>query len=85
MFDFWRATVFCLEYRVSKHEMTIYAKNVGGMTPRLRLWLDPAANENNRWHCRPVATRAVPPNFVAPRNVFNTPQKSFPSKMYFAP
>jgi len=30
MFDFMRATVLCLERRFSKHEMTKYAKNVGG-------------------------------------------------------
>ena len=29
MFDFRRATVFCLGYRISKHKMTRYAKNLG--------------------------------------------------------
>ena len=30
---FRRATVFCLGRRFSKHKMTRYAKNVGGMPP----------------------------------------------------
>jgi len=29
--DFRRVTVFCLGYRLSKHNMTRYAKNLGGM------------------------------------------------------
>jgi len=29
MFDFRRITLFCLEKRLSKHEMTIFSKNVG--------------------------------------------------------
>ena len=33
MFDFTRATVFCLGYRLSKHKMTRYAKNLGGHGP----------------------------------------------------
>jgi len=33
VFDFRWATVFCLGYRLSKHKMTRYAKNVGGMAP----------------------------------------------------
>jgi len=31
MFDFRRATVFCLRHRFSKHKMTRYAKNLGQM------------------------------------------------------
>jgi len=31
VFDFRRATVFCLKRRFSKHKMTIYARNCGGM------------------------------------------------------
>ena len=31
MFVFRRATVFCLEYRLSKHKMTRYSKNFGGL------------------------------------------------------
>jgi len=41
MFDFRLATVFCLGYRLSKHKMTRYFKNLGGMEPWaswLRLW-----------------------------------------------
>ena len=30
MFDFRRAGVFCLGYRLSKHKMTRYAKSFGG-------------------------------------------------------
>jgi len=30
MFDFRRTTLFCLEKRLSKHEMTIFSKNWGG-------------------------------------------------------
>ena len=33
MFDFRRATVFCMEYRFSKHKMTRYSKNFGGHDP----------------------------------------------------
>jgi len=29
MFDFRQATVFCLGYRLSKHKMNRYAKNLG--------------------------------------------------------
>ena len=41
MFDFRRITLFCLEKRLSKHKMTIFSKNLGGMAPFppwLRLW-----------------------------------------------
>jgi len=40
MFDFSRATVFSLGYRLSKRKMTTYSKNVGVMTPWLRLCSD---------------------------------------------
>ena len=33
MFDFRRITLFCLEKRLSKHKMTIFSKNLGGMAP----------------------------------------------------
>jgi len=33
MFDFGRITLFCLEKRLSKHKMTIFSKNLGGMAP----------------------------------------------------
>ena len=33
MFDFRRITLFCLEKRLSKHKMTIFSKNWGGMAP----------------------------------------------------
>jgi len=33
MFGFRRITLFCLEKRVSKHKMTIFSKNLGGMAP----------------------------------------------------
>jgi len=33
MFDFERKTLFCLEKRYSKHKMTIFSKNLGGMVP----------------------------------------------------
>ena len=33
MFDFRRVTVFCLGCRLPKHEMTIHAKNSGGIAP----------------------------------------------------
>jgi len=33
MFDFRQATVFCLGYRPSKHKMTRYANNLGGVVP----------------------------------------------------
>jgi len=33
MFDFRRITLFCLGYRLPKHKMTIYAKNVVGYAP----------------------------------------------------
>jgi len=33
MFDFRRTTLFCLEKRLSKHKMTIFSKNLGGMAP----------------------------------------------------
>jgi len=31
MFDFRRIIVFCLEKRISKHKMTIFSTNLGGM------------------------------------------------------
>jgi len=31
MFDFRRATLFCVRYRLSKHKMTRYSKNLGAM------------------------------------------------------
>jgi len=33
MFDFRRMALFCLGYRLSKHKMTIYAKNFGWAWP----------------------------------------------------
>jgi len=33
MFNFRRITLFCLEKRLSKHKMTIFSKNLGGMAP----------------------------------------------------
>jgi len=30
MFDLRQITLFCLRYRLSKHKITIYAKNLGG-------------------------------------------------------
>jgi len=33
-------TVFCLEYRLSKHEVTGYVKNLGGIAPWLRPCLE---------------------------------------------
>jgi len=33
MFDFKRATVFCLGYRLSKHKITICSKHFGGHDP----------------------------------------------------
>jgi len=30
MFDFRRVTIFCLGCHLSKHKMTIYAKNIAG-------------------------------------------------------
>ena len=33
MFDFRRITLFCLEKRLSKHEMTIFSNNLGGHGP----------------------------------------------------
>jgi len=38
MLDFRRITLFCLEKRLSKHKMTMFSKNWGGMAP-----LDPLA------------------------------------------
>jgi len=41
MFDFRRATVFCLESRLLKHIITRYTKNWGAWPPGpfwLRLW-----------------------------------------------
>ena len=34
MLNFRQITLFCLGYHLSKHKMTIYAKNLGGMAPR---------------------------------------------------
>jgi len=31
MFDFRRITLFCLEKRFSKHKISIFSKNLGGM------------------------------------------------------
>jgi len=39
IFDFRRATVFCLGHRFSKPKMIEYAKNVGGMPRWQRLCL----------------------------------------------
>ena len=43
MLDFRRITLFCLEQRLSKHIMTIFSKNFGGIAPLapswLRLWI----------------------------------------------
>ena len=33
MFDFRRVTVFCLGCRLSKHKLTMYVTNLGGMAP----------------------------------------------------
>jgi len=33
MFDFRRIRLFCLEKRLTKHKMTIFSKNLGGMAP----------------------------------------------------
>jgi len=33
MLDFRRITLFYLEKRLSKHKMTIFSKNLGGMAP----------------------------------------------------
>jgi len=33
MFGFRRITLFCLEKRLSKHKMTIFSKNLGGLVP----------------------------------------------------
>jgi len=33
IFDFRRATVFCLGYRLSEHKITRYAKNLGALAP----------------------------------------------------
>jgi len=33
MFDFRRITLLCLEKRLSKHKMTMFSKNLGGMAP----------------------------------------------------
>jgi len=33
MLDFRQITLFCLEYRLSKHKMTICSENSGGMAP----------------------------------------------------
>ena len=35
IFDFRRITLFCLDKRFSKHKMTIFSKNLGGLWP---LW-----------------------------------------------
>jgi len=44
MFNSRRKTLFWLGYRLSKHKMTLFSKNLGGMTlladPWLRLWPD---------------------------------------------
>jgi len=39
MFGFSRETAFCLEYRPSKHKMTRYSKNLGGMNFYPPHWL----------------------------------------------
>ena len=52
MFDFMRATIFCLGYRLSKHKMTRNAKNFGRLGP-----LGPASGYAN------VRARASPKNF----------------------
>jgi len=33
MFYFRRITLFCLEKRLSKHKMSMFSKNLGGMAP----------------------------------------------------
>jgi len=33
MFHFRRITLFCLENSLSKHKMTVFSKNDGGMAP----------------------------------------------------
>jgi len=46
MFDFRRATLFCLRHHFSKHAIIRYAKNLGGTAPFppwLRLWMCPKA------------------------------------------
>jgi len=40
MCDFRRITLFCLENRLSKHKMTIFSKNLGGMAPLAPLGYD---------------------------------------------
>jgi len=45
MYDFRRITLFCLEKRLSKHKMTIFSKNVGGMVPLAPL-ATPMASKN---------------------------------------
>ena len=55
MFDFRRATVFCLCYRLSKHKMARSSKNLGGHGhPWLHLWIFPRVGAVNA--CTVLAT-----------------------------
>jgi len=39
IFDFRRITLFCLKKRLSKQNMTMFSKNLGGMAPLAPHWL----------------------------------------------
>jgi len=49
MFDFTRRTLFYLGYRLLRHKMTIFYKNVGDHcplgSPWLRVWLKMTVNQ----------------------------------------
>jgi len=51
MFDFRRITLFCLGYHLSKHKITVHAKNFGrGIAPWLRL-CNPDVIRTDLVHC----------------------------------
>jgi len=80
-FNFRRATVFCLGYRLSKHEITRYAKIWGVMAPWLRLCLQPVCSRtllpaidysqdqhNKNKSLYSFAKKRWPPSACSPRN-----------------
>jgi len=55
MFDFRRATIFCLGHRFSKHKITRCAKSLGGMAP----WAPPGYVYDSRKNVVNASTACV--------------------------
>jgi len=47
MFDFRQITLFCLEKCLSKHKISVFSENLGGMAPLLPTWLRLCSDKKN--------------------------------------